>query len=54
MVRFFGPSYLQQTVAAFEAKVGKGELMMYEPEIIFRGQTHSTYKILFNQLYLEK
>jgi hypothetical protein len=50
----FGQSYLQQTVAAFEAKVGKGKLMVYGPEITFRGQTHSTYKMLFNQLYLEK
>ena len=50
----FGQSYLQQTVAAFEAKVGKGKLMVYGPEITFRGQTHSTYKMLFNQLYQEK
>ena len=50
----YGQSYLQQTVAAFEAKVSKGKLMVYGPEITFRGQTHSTYKMLFNQLYLEK
>jgi len=50
----YGQSYLQQAVAAFEAKVGKGKLMVYGPEITFRGQTHSTYKMLFNQLYLEK
>jgi hypothetical protein len=50
----FGQSYLQQAVAAFEAKVGKGKLIVYGPEITFRGQTHSTYKMLFNQLYLEK
>jgi hypothetical protein len=50
----FGQSYLQQAVAAFEAKVGKGKLLVYGPEITFRGQTHSTYKMLFNQLYLEK
>jgi hypothetical protein len=50
----YGQSYLQQTVAAFEAKVGKGKLMVYGPEITFRGQTHSTYKMLFNQLYQEK
>jgi hypothetical protein len=50
----FGQSYLQQTVAAFSANVGKGKLMVYGPEITFRGQTHSTYKMLFNQLYVEK
>jgi hypothetical protein len=47
----FGQSYLQDGVAAFEAKVGKGTLYVYGPEITFRGQTHGTYKLLFNQLY---
>ncbi len=47
----FGQSYLQDGVAAFEAKVGKGKLFVYGPEITFRGQTHGTYKMLFNQLY---
>jgi hypothetical protein len=50
----FGQSYLNQTVAAFSANVGKGKLVVYGPEITFRGQTHSTYKMLFNQLYQEK
>lgn len=47
----FGQSYLQDGVAAFEAKVGNGKLFVYGPEITFRGQTHSSYKMLFNQLY---
>jgi hypothetical protein len=47
----FGQSYLQDGVAAFEAKVGKGTLYVYGPEITFRAQTHGTYKLLFNQLY---
>jgi hypothetical protein len=47
----FGQAYLQDGVAAFEAKIGKGKLFVYGPEITFRGQTHSTYKMLFNQLY---
>ncbi|MEI6264191.1 MAG: M14 metallopeptidase family protein [Sphingobacteriia bacterium] len=50
----FGQSYLQDGVAAFSAKVGKGKLLVYGPEITFRGQTHSTYKMLFNQLYGEE
>jgi hypothetical protein len=50
----FGQSYLNQTVAAFSANVGKGKLVVYGPEITFRGQTHSTYKMLFNHLYLDK
>ena len=47
----FGQAFLQDGVAAFEAKLGKGKLFVYGPEITFRGQTHSTYKMLFNQLY---
>ncbi len=47
----FGQSYLQDGIAAFEAKVGAGKLFVYGPEITFRGQTHSNYKMLFNQLY---
>jgi hypothetical protein len=47
----FGQSYLQDGVAAFQAKVGKGNLFVYGPEVTFRGQTHSTFKMVFNQLY---
>jgi len=47
----FGQSYLQDGIAAFEAKVGNGKLFVYGPEITFRGQTHGNYKMLFNQLY---
>lgn len=47
----FGQPYLQDGVAAFVAKVGKGKLFVYGPEITFRGQTHGTYKMLFNQLF---
>ncbi len=47
----FGQAYLQDGVAAFAAKVGKGHLYVYGPEITFRGQTHGSYKMLFNQLF---
>ena len=47
----FGQAYLQDGIAAFEAKVGAGKLFVYGPEITFRGQTHGNYKMLFNQLY---
>ena len=50
----FGQSYLQDGVAAFVAKVGKGKLFVYGPEITFRGQTHGTYKMLFNQLFSQE
>jgi hypothetical protein len=47
----YGQSYLQDGVAAFKANLGMGQLFVFGPEITFRGQTHSTYKMLFNQLY---
>lgn len=47
----FGQIYLQNGIAAFQAKVGKGNLYVYGPEVTFRGQTHHTYKMVFNQLY---
>jgi hypothetical protein len=46
-----GQSYLKDGVAAFEAKVGKGKLVAFGPEITFRAQTHGTFKLIFNQLY---
>jgi hypothetical protein len=50
----FGQSYLQDGVAAFVAKVGKGRLFVYGPEISFRAQTHGSYKMLFNPLFVLK
>ncbi|MBL0182995.1 MAG: peptidase [Chitinophagaceae bacterium] len=47
----WGQVYLKNGVAAFEASVGKGRLYAFGPEINFRGQSHGTFKFLFNQLY---
>jgi hypothetical protein len=47
----WGQQYLKDGVAAFAAPVGKGTLFAFGPEIIFRGQSQGTYKLLFNQLY---
>ncbi|RZK82221.1 MAG: peptidase [Pedobacter sp.] len=48
----WGQTYLRDGIAAFEAKQGKGKLFAFGPEITFRAQTHGTFKLLFNQLYL--
>ncbi len=50
----FGQSYLKDGVAGFSAKVGAGNLYAFGPDITFRGQSHGTFKLLFNQLYLSK
>lgn len=47
-------AYLDQGIAALKAEVGKGNLYAYGPEILFRGQAHSTFKLLFNTLYKNK
>jgi len=46
----WGQQYLKGGVAAFEATIGKGSLVCYGPEITFRGQSHGTFRFLFNQL----
>jgi hypothetical protein len=47
----FGQSYLQDGVAGFSARIGKGMFYAFSPEITFRGQTLGSLKLLFNQLY---
>jgi hypothetical protein len=48
----WGQAYLRNGVAAFVATVGQGRLYTFGPEITFRAQTHGTFKLLFNQLYV--
>lgn len=47
----WGQAYLKDGVAAFVAPVGSGKLYAFSPEITFRAQAHSTFRLLFNQLY---
>ncbi|WP_134088303.1 M14 metallopeptidase family protein [Olivibacter sp. XZL3] len=47
----WGQQYLKGGVTSFVASVGKGKLYAFGPEITFRGQAHSTFKLLFNTLY---
>jgi hypothetical protein len=44
----WGQQYLNGTTAVVEAKLGKGKIFLYGPEIAFRGQPHGTFKFLFN------
>ncbi len=43
-----GQSYLQNGLAVIEAPVGRGQLLLFGPEILFRAQSHGTFKFLFN------
>ncbi|MBX6365007.1 MAG: peptidase [Gemmatimonadetes bacterium] len=44
----WGQEKLKGAVQAAEAKVGKGNLYLFAPEITFRGQPAGTFKFLFN------
>ena len=48
----WGQQYLVNGVAAVEATVGKGRVVLFGPEILKRAQPHATFKLLFNVLYL--
>jgi len=48
----WGQHYLKDGVAVAQATVGKGQLFLFGPEILFRGQPHGTFKFLFNGIYL--
>ena len=47
----WGQNYLEGGVAMAEAKVGRGKLYMFGPEILFRAQPHGTFKFFFNALH---
>jgi hypothetical protein len=47
----WGQKYLADGVAALDARVGKGRVVLYGPEILQRAQPHGTFKLLFNALY---
>jgi hypothetical protein len=47
----WGQEVLDQAAAAVSAKVGKGNVLMFGPEILQRAQPHGTFKFLFNGIY---
>ena len=44
----WGQEVLDQGAAAVSAKVGKGNVLLFGPEILQRSQPHGTFKFLFN------
>ena len=48
----WGQKYLKDSVTVATATVGSGRLYLMGSEVAFRGQTHGTFKLLFNALYL--
>ncbi len=47
----WGQQYLDGGTAIVDAKVGAGKVFVFGPEVTFRGQSHATFKMLFNALY---
>ncbi|MEE8376778.1 MAG: M14 metallopeptidase family protein [Candidatus Aminicenantaceae bacterium] len=48
----WGQDQLYGGVAVAEAKVGKGQLFLFGPEVLFRAQPHGTFNFVFNGIYL--
>ena len=46
------PEAIEGKAAALEVAYGRGRILMFGFKPQFRGQSHATYKYLFNQLYL--
>ncbi|HKQ78161.1 MAG TPA: M14 metallopeptidase family protein [Blastocatellia bacterium] len=47
----WGQQYLENGVVAVEAKIGKGKVILFGPEILKRAQPHGAFKLLFNGIY---
>ncbi len=46
----WGQEKLKDGITMAEAKVGKGKLYLFGPEVLFRGQPHGTFKLVFNAI----
>ena len=46
----FGQEYLDGGTAVVDAKVGKGHVALYGPQVLFRAQPHATFKLVFNAI----
>ena len=47
----WGQKVLENAAAVVDVSVGKGKVVLYGPEILFRSQPHGTYKLFFNGLF---
>ena len=46
----WGQEKLKGGVAMASVKLGKGDVVLYGPEVNFRGQTHASFKLIFNAI----
>jgi hypothetical protein len=50
----WGQRYLDGGVAVADAAIGRGRLLLFGPEIVFRAQPHGTFKFLFNGIFYSR
>jgi hypothetical protein len=50
----WGQTHLEGGVAVVDARVGRGRVLLFGPEIVFRAQAHGTFKFLFNGIHYSK
>ena len=48
----WGQKYLDKGIEMAEARVGKGRVILFGNELLYRSQPHSIFKLFFNALYL--
>jgi hypothetical protein len=49
-----GQRYLNGGAAVIDAPLGRGRVLVFGPEITYRGQPHGTFKFLFNAILYSK
>jgi hypothetical protein len=47
----WGQKFLENGVAVVDARLGRGRVLLFGPEVTFRAQSHGTFKFLFNAIY---
>ncbi|VTR96331.1 peptidase : Gll0760 protein OS=Gloeobacter violaceus (strain PCC 7421) GN=gll0760 PE=4 SV=1: Peptidase_M14 [Gemmata massiliana] len=46
----FGQEHLDGGTAVIDATVGKGKVVLYGPQVLYRAQPHATFKLVFNAI----
>ncbi|HYH67135.1 MAG TPA: peptidase, partial [Urbifossiella sp.] len=44
----WGQQHLEGGAAVVDARVGRGRLALFGPQVLFRGQPHGTFRFVFN------
>ena len=47
----WGQKVLDGAAEIVTAQLGKGNVVLYGPQVHFRGQTHGAFRLLFNGIY---